>query len=142
MDYLNEFYHDLIAEIRDESTVTGLPLAEVAFERLCSILETEGEIETADSGVYRGMMSGKSLRIDGHGGDPRDAEGVLSVIVCEVFEEDAPVTLNAAEAKRLFGHAANFIAAARKREFRDGLHLESPEYGVATMIAEVLIGAQ
>ncbi|MGY6634479.1 MAG: AIPR family protein [Alkalilacustris sp.] len=136
MDHLREFNGDLVGEIRDESAVTGLSLAEVAFERLCSVLEAEGEIEAADGGAYRGALSGKSLRIDGHGGDPRDSEGVLSVIICEMFEDDAPVTLNAADAKRLFGHAVNFVAAARRREFRDGLHLESPEYGIATMIAE------
>jgi hypothetical protein len=34
----------------------------------------------------------ESLRIDGRGGDPRDAEGVLSVIVCEVFEDNTLVS--------------------------------------------------
>lgn len=131
-----DFNNDLLTELREQSAITGLPLGEHAFERLCATLEAEGEIETADRAPCRGAASGKTLRIDGHGGDPRDAEGVLSVIVCEIFEEDDLVTLNAARAKQLFGHAVNFIGVSLRRDFRDGLHLRSVEYGIATMIAE------
>lgn len=136
MDQLVEFNHDLVAELREECTVTNLPLEDVAFERLCETLEAEGEIETSDRCAYRGGVSGKSLRIDGHGGDPRETEGVLSIIACEVFDDEQPPTLNAADAKKHFGHLINFVAASRRREFRDQLHIESSEFGVATMIAE------
>lgn len=136
LNQLVEFNQDLVAELREECSETDLPLEDVAFERLCETLEAEGEIETSDRCAYRGAASGKSLRIDGHGGDPRETDGILSVIVCEVFEGEPPPTLNAADAKKLFGHLINFVAAARRREFRDQLHIESPEFGVATMIAE------
>ncbi len=136
MDQLVEFNHNLVAELREECAATDLPLEDIAFERLCETLEAEGEIETSDRCPYRGGVSGKSLRIDGHGGDPRETDGVLSVIVCEVFDEEQPPTLNAADAKKHFGHLINFVAAARRREFRDQLHIESSEYGVATMISE------
>jgi hypothetical protein len=136
---LNElvvFNQDLVAELREECAETDLPLEDVAFDRLCETLGAEGEIETSDRCAYKGAASGKSLRIDGHGGDPRETEGILSVIVCEVFDDEQPPTLNAADAKKHFGHLINFVAAARRREFRDQLHIESPEFGVATMIAE------
>lgn len=136
MDQLVEFNQDLMAELREECALTDLPLEEIAFERLCVTLEAEGEIEASYRCTYRGGVSGKSLRIDGHGGDPREADGILSVIVCEVFDDEQPPTLNAADAKKHFGHLINFVAAARRREFRDQLHIESPEFGVATMIAE------
>lgn len=136
MDQLVEFNQDLVAELREECAVTDLPLEDVAFERLCETLEAEGEIEASDRCSYRGGVSGKSLRIDGHGGDPRETDGVLSVIACEVFDDEQPPTLNAADAKKYFGHLINFVAAARRREFRDQLHIESPEFGVATMIAD------
>lgn len=136
MDQLVEFNQDLIAELREECAETGLPFADVAFARLCETLEAEGEIETSDQCAYRGGASGKSLRIDGHGGDPRETEGVLSVLACEVFGDEQPRTLNAADAKKHFGHLINFVAASRRREFRDQLHIKSPEFGVATMIAE------
>lgn len=136
MDNLIEFNEELLLDLREEAAETDLPIEDLAFQRLCSTLEAEGELETSDRTGYRGSSSGKTLRIDGHGGDPRETEGLLSVIICEMFEDDAPVGLNAADAKKHFGHLINFVAAARRRDFRDGLHLESPEFGVATMIAE------
>ncbi|RAP40417.1 hypothetical protein BYZ73_15175 [Rhodovulum viride] len=136
MDDLLEFHVDLLAEIRDEAEATGGTIGDAAFERLCSTLEAEGEIETSDRFNFRGSASGKTLRIDGLGGDPRDTDGVLSVIVCEVFEEETPPTLNAADAKKLFGHLVNFVTAARRREFRDDLKLGAPEFGAATLISD------
>ena len=136
MEHLLEFNRDLIEELRAEAASTELPLEDLAFERLCSTLEAEGEIETSDRCAFAGPASGKSLRVDGHGGDPREGDGVLSVIVCEFFDTDQPPTLNAADAKKLFGHLINFVAAARRSEFRADLHIDTPAYGTATMISE------
>lgn len=136
MDSLIEFNEELLVDLRAEAAETDLPIGDLAFERLCSTLAAEGEIETSDRTEYRGLSSGKSLRIDGHGGDPRETDGVLSVVACEIFENEMPASLNAADAKKHFGHLINFVAAARRRDFRDELHIESPEFGVANMIAE------
>ena len=76
MDHLFEFNRDLIDELRSEAAATELPLEDLAFERLCSTLEAEGEIETSERCAFAGGASGKSLRIDGHGGDPREGDGV------------------------------------------------------------------
>ena len=136
MEHLIDYHRELLADFREEAAVSDLPLEDVAFERLCSILETEGELEAADRCAWRGTSGGKTLRIDGHGGDPRESESVLSVVACEVHQDDDPVTLNAADMKKIFGHLINFVAASRRREFRDTLHLETPEFGTATMISE------
>jgi hypothetical protein len=136
MELIIGYNRELLAEFREESAAAELPLRDVAFERLCSTLEAEGELETADRCNWRGNFGGKSLRIDGHGGDPRETEGILSVIACDLNEGDEPETLNAADAKQVFSHLINFVAASRKREFRDSLRLETPEFGTAMMIAE------
>ena len=130
-----EFNRNLIVEITEEMAATGLPFEDLFFERLSGSLEAEGEIETADRVQFEGSASGKTLRVDGVGGDPRDAEGVLSVIVCQPFPEGDPATINAADAKKVFGHLINFVAASRRAEFRDALHPETPEAGLANMIA-------
>lgn len=136
MDSFTNYNRELLGEMRDESSAANLPLGDVCFERLCSILEAEGEIETAERCRWVGTSGGKVLRIDGHGGDPREADGVLSVIACELHESDEPVTLNASDAKKLFGHLMNLVTASRKRDFRDTLGLQTPVFGTATMIAE------
>ena len=66
MEQLSEYNTDLLSELREESVTAELPIEDVAFERLCSILEAEGELETADRCGWRGSSGGKSLRIDGH----------------------------------------------------------------------------
>lgn len=126
----------MLDELRSEALAAGLPISDVAFERLCSLLEAEGELEAEERCAYVGTASGKTLRIDGHGGDPRETEGVLSVIVSEFHDGDQPESLNAADAKKLFGHLINFVAASRRAEYRGTLNIRSPEFGVATMISE------
>ncbi|MBD8065146.1 AIPR family protein [Devosia sp. PTR5] len=136
MDQLTEYNGDLLAELREESRLSNLPLEDVAFERLCATLETEGELETADRCGWRGNSAGKTLRLDGHGGDPKEAEGILSVIACELYNDHEPMTLNAADVKKIFGHLVNYVVASRRRDFRDTLSLGTPEFGTATMISE------
>lgn len=136
MEHLLEFNRDLIHELKQDVEVTGLPLVDLAFDRLCATLESEAELDTSERCCWIGAAPGKTLRIDGHGGDPRETEGVLSVIVSEIFDVDQPPSLNAADAKKLFGHLINFVAAARRQEFLDSLHVDTPAYGTATMIAE------
>ncbi|MGV3576330.1 MAG: AIPR family protein [Devosia sp.] len=136
MEHLTEYNSDLLAELREESRISDLPLDDVAFERLCSTLEAEGELETADRCGWRDSAAGKTLRLDGHGGDPRESEGILSVIACELHNDVEPETLNAADVKKIFGHLINFVIASKRRDFRDTLALGTPEFGTATMIAE------
>lgn len=136
MNDLAHFNKDLLADLRAAEADTGLPLNDLAFERFCVPLEMEGELEAADRCGWQGTFAAKSIRIDGHGGDPRDSEGVLSVVICQLFEGDGLATLNAADAKHQFRHLFNFVTAALKSDFRDGLHLETPEFGAATMIAD------
>ena len=135
MNSVEDFNSELLASLRSEHAETEIPVADLAFDLLCGRLESEGEIEAIESVAFTGSSSGKTLRIDGTGGDPRDADGVLSVIVFEMFESDEPATINAADAKRLFSHLMNFVTASLKREFRDSLHPDMPAAGTAHLIA-------
>lgn len=135
MDSVEEFNLDLLVALRAEQAETDIPLADLAFDRFCGTLETEGEIEGIERVEFTGSASGKTLRIDGTGGDPRETDGVLSVIVFEMFDQDEPATINAGDAKRLFSHLMNFVTASLKREFRDSLHPDMPATGTAHLIA-------
>lgn len=135
MNSVEEFNSELLSALRAEQAETEISLADLAFDRLCGTLESEGEIEAMERVEFIGTASGKTLRIDGTGGDPRDSDGVLSVIVFEMFDRDDPATINAADAKRLFSHLMNFVTASLRREFRDSLHPDMPATGTAHMIA-------
>lgn len=135
LNTIEEFNSELLATFRAEEAETEIPMVDLAFDRLCGTLESEGEIEAIERVAFTGSASGKTLRIDGTGGDPRDADGILSVIIFEMFDSDEPTTINAADAKKLFSHLMNFVTASLRREFRDSLHPDMPAAGTAHLIA-------
>ncbi|MBD3666189.1 AIPR family protein [Sulfitobacter aestuariivivens] len=135
MTDISEFNSQLLEDVRQEATQSGISETDAFFERLASRLETEGEILATDRASYVGSSSGKTVRIDGIGGHPKEAEGVLSVLACIFRPDDEPVKMNAQEAKKYFGHLINFVAASRREAFRAELMPESAEFGVAELIA-------
>ncbi|MDG1371161.1 MAG: AIPR family protein [Paracoccaceae bacterium] len=135
MNELVEYNYSLIEEVAAEASVSGVSQADVFFERVAALLEAEGEISTSDRVTFLAAFRGKTVRIDGIGGDPREADGILSVICSEFYDGDAKVKINASDAKKAFGHLINFVAAARKAAFREGLIARSAEAGAASIIA-------
>ncbi|WP_198032719.1 AIPR family protein [Mesorhizobium sp. WSM2561] len=132
---MEDFNRQIRSEILGHASDSGITAADTFFEYMAARLEAAGEIETADRASFEGTASNKSIRIDGSGGDPRDAEGVLSAIICDFHEDDVPVTINAADTKRLFGYLVNFLVFSRKVDFRASLPVGSSGAGLADLIA-------
>lgn len=135
MDELSDFNRVLVEEILSESESLGIPQADAFFERTSALLEAEGEVITADRVEYLATASGKTIRIDGVAGDPREADGVLCIMVSDFHKSHDPEKINAADAKKAFGHLINFVAASRRSEFRASLPKNRAEAGAAEMIA-------
>lgn len=134
-DGIQDFNRELQGEVIRDSAGSGISTPDAFFEHMAARLEAAGEIETADRAAFEELVSNKTVRIDGSGGDPRDSEGVLSVMICDFRVENEAVTINALEAKRLFGYLVNFLVFARRAEFRSALQEGSPGAGLADMIA-------
>lgn len=134
MESLGEFNTLILEEVEQVVATSGISEPDAFFEKMASRLEAEGEIITADRVAYTESSSGKTVRIDGIGGDPREAEGILSVIVSDLYSEADPVKINAQFAKKVFGHLINFVAASRRASFRSGLVEGSAEAGAAETI--------
>lgn len=135
MDTIDEYHTALQAELQQNSSEVGASIADAFFERMTGLLEAEGEIVTADRVRFAAAASNKTVRIDGIGGDPREADGILSVIVCDFIAEGEVKKINAQDAKKAFGHLINFVAASRRAAFREELMEGSAEAGVAATIA-------
>lgn len=105
------------------------------FYLMSERLEAVGEIETSERAFFDTTIGNKTLRVDGSGGDPRDSDGVLSLIISD-FHGDELRTINAQDAKKTFGHLKNFILSAWKTDFRMSLPSGSPAAGLASTIAE------
>ena len=93
LDQLSDFHNILLKELMQEKSDSGVSLDDAFFERMTGLLEDEGEIETTDRIGFSAHASGKTLRIDGMGGHPKEAGGILSVIVCDFYSESDPIKI-------------------------------------------------
>lgn len=130
---LVEFHRELIADIQGDADANGLMTVEAFFEKTGEILADAGELVTADRCYFK-APSPKTVRVDGYGGDPREAEGVLSLIICDFTLGEEPEPLVGSEIKKLLRSLVEFVTLARKREFRDSLEETSRGFGLADLI--------
>ena len=73
---IEEFARDLLQDVLAEADADGQFREDVFFEKACECLMEAGELDTADRVPYRSPTRG--IRVDGYGGDPREASGTLS----------------------------------------------------------------
>lgn len=130
-----EFNRALQEDISSQFADSGLTLEDAFFENMTARLEAAGELEVAERAALQVSRDGKRICVDGSGGDPRDSDGVLSVIICDFHKGDDVTTINASDTKRLFGHLINFLINARNEEFRASLRAQSPAAGLAETVA-------
>lgn len=135
MNDIAEFNQALQVEIIRDAEESGISASDSFFEHMAARLEAVGEIETTEHAAFEGSSSNKTIRIDGSGGDPRDSDGVLSVMICDFHECDGVASINASDAKRKFEHLLNFLTLARDEDFRAKLKRGSPSAGLADTIA-------
>lgn len=134
MSELSDYYRELMAEVRYDADVSGIMTVEAFFERFKERLTESGELETADRAFYESGEKGTRLRLDGYGGDPRDAEGVLGLIVCDFKDSADFETIGKTDLPPLFNPLVRYLKEARKKEFRDSLNEVSPGFQVSDLI--------
>ncbi len=135
MSDLEEFHHQLLADIQVEADVFGLITVEAFFEKIGELLTEAGELDSANRAFYEGTVSGHPTRIDGYGGDPRDGDGILSLILCDFSIADDIRLIYKDRLQVLLNSLYRFLKASRKREFREQLEETSSGFGVADLIS-------
>ena len=135
MDDIDDLHRQCRSDILGGADADGIIVVESFFDRVSEFLQEAGETESGTRAFYEGRFERRQLRVDGYGGDPNDAEGVLSLIICEYFSEEAVQTVGASDIKRVFAMLADFLRASRNPLFREGLEEVSAGFGLADMIA-------
>ena len=135
MSDLEEFHHELIADIQGDADVLGLVTVEAFFEKVGELLTEAGELDGANRAYFEGSVSGNPARIDGYGGDPRDGDGVLSLILCDFSITDEVRLIRKDRLQVLLNTLHRFLKASLKRDFREQLEETSSGFGVADLIA-------
>ena len=135
MTDIEEFHRQLIADIQGDADVRGLVTVEAFFEKAGELLTEAGELDSANRAYYEGKVSGHPARIDGYGGDPRDGDGILSLVICDFSITDDVRLLYKDNLQTQVNRLYRFLKATLKREFREQLEETSSGFGVADLIA-------
>ena len=135
MSDLEEFHHELIADIQGDADVLGLVTVEAFFEKVGELLTEAGELDGANRAYFEGGGARSPMRIDGYGGDPRDGDGVLSVVLCDFELSDEVRVQNKDQIQRLLQRVYRFVVSSLKVDFREQLEETSAGFGVADLIA-------
>lgn len=135
MPTIAQYNQDLLSELTERSNTAATSLREEAFERLCSTLEAEGELETSERIEWHGTFRGLSLRIDGHSGDPRETDGTLCLIAFEIDERPQPSVMRSDEVIKLFSQLRNFAIASTYPEFLETLPSNTQIRGTTEMLS-------
>lgn len=134
MSELDDYYHDLVADIRREADTSGIMMVEAFFDRMTERLTEAGELEVADRSYYQAGEGSQKLRIDGYAGDPRDSDGVLGLIVCDFVDSDEVQTFGKADVPPILNPLIRFLKRAQSEEFRDSLSEVNPAFQVSDLV--------
>ena len=135
MSELEEFHHELIADIQGDADVLGLVTVEAFFEKVGELLTEAGELDGANRAYFEGGGASNPMQIDGYGGDPRDGDGVLSLVLCDFELSDEMRVQNKDQIQRLLQRLYRFVVSSLKADFREQLEETSAGFGVADLIA-------
>ena len=129
---LQEFHQELFQEIHRSSDVKGQYVEDAFFDIFCKHLVDAGEFDSADRAQY---LSQRGVRVDGYGGDPITADGVLSLIIADFSQSPGVATLTATDMDTIFKRLFQFLTRSLDPGFRNGLEETSQAFGLADMIA-------
>src|ERR1700730_13050429 len=91
---LEEFYKEFFQDVHGMADADGRYAEDSFFELFTSQLVEAGELETADRAPY---SSPRGVRVDGYGGDPASADGVLSLVIADFNQSEQITTLTASD---------------------------------------------
>lgn len=130
---LAEFHQEFFQEVIASADADGRYVEDAFFDLFCSYLMDAGELDTADRVPYAPVTGGR--RVDGYGGDPAQAAGVLSLIIADFQHEPEIGRLNQTELDRVFARLSKFLSSALDVKFRNSLEETDPAFGLADLIA-------
>jgi hypothetical protein len=134
MAELDEYYQDLMGDIRREADASGVMMVEAFFDRMAERLTEAGELEVAHRAYFQSGDGSQKLRVDGYSGDPRETEGVLGLIVCDFVDSEDVQTFGKSDVTPILNPLVRFLKKARTTEFRDSLNEVNPAFQVSDLI--------
>ena len=135
MTDIGEFHRELIVDAQIDAQAAGIFTVESFFDQMTEILCETGELETAHRCFFEGQYGNANMRVDGYGGDPRDADGVLSLIICDFHISDGVQPVHKDGLNRQFRQVFQFLRHSLNSVFRESIEETSAGFGLADLIA-------
>ncbi len=110
------FHEDFFNEVRTHADAAGRFMETAFLENYGEWLVNSGEFETFDVAPYR---AARGMRVDAYGGDPSEAEGVLSLAVVDFNPDARLASLTRTDVEPAFKRLENFLRASLSVGFRD-----------------------
>lgn len=130
---LEDFYKEFFQDVHGLADADGRYAEDAFFELFTSQLVEAGELETADRAPY---ASPRGVRVDGYGGDPAGADGVLSLIISDFSQSDRIATLTASDMDAIFKRLTNFLTRSLDAAQRNAFEESTAAFGLADLIAK------
>ena len=134
MNDMSNFHQEFMADIKGDADALGLITAEAFLEKTGEILEEAGELTSLDRCYYEGRNGVKAIQVDAYSWDPKDEEGVFSLVLCDFVQGDDPQSIAKKEIDALLNRLAQFTVAARDQNFRERLEETSSAFALADLL--------
>lgn len=127
---IETFLAELLHDVGVTAAADGEFKEDVFFRQMCDQLVAAGELETHERTAY----ADRGIRIDGHGGNPDEADGNLALVILDFQQDGAVQTLTNSDMDAIFNRLVNFMKKARDPAFRNALDESSPAFDAAVHI--------
>ena len=131
---LEDFSQEFEQQIRHAADAAGIFVEDAFFDIVCDRLEDCGEFEATDRAHYEGPPR-SGIRVDGYGGDPGEADGVLTLIALDFNHDSALGTLTRTRMDAAFRRLSKFLQRALDADWRNALEETGPAFGLADLMA-------
>lgn len=132
---LEEFSQEFGQQVRHAADAGGALVEDAFFEIVCDRLADCGEFDTADRAHYAGPPR-SGIRVDGYGGDPGHADGVLTLIAMDFDHDSALGTLTRTQMDAAFRRLSRFLERSLEPDWRNALEETGPAFGLADLISQ------
>ena len=128
----SDFKKEFFQEVHGRAGAGEQFLEDAFFELFTEHVVESGDLATADRVFYTNR---RGIRVDGYGGDPVAAEGVLTLIAVDFSATDEDTTLTQTDLTADFKRLHNFLEKCLDPKFVDALEEASPGFGLADLIS-------
>lgn len=129
---IDEFAEDLVQAVHSRAREAGMLFADAFFEVVTEHLVDAGELDEAQRAFFD---SGRGVRVDGYGGDPRESDRKLTLVAMDPIPESDAGNLTQTEMDKMFKRLEKFIDQALSGVIQVSLDPSTEAWGLADLIS-------